>query len=626
MDYANETNFVVPDCAIASPISPSTQTCEDCTLNPEQSICSVPAHPVNRSHSKEDVWEVMTSETASEQSCKLLEEANPSSFASKTCLDCYQPPLFPEPNPAHISNRCSASFTPVGTMHSGLLSEQPNLKLSGEEPACYLLPRPGALSKSSASSRPPGNTKSEAKAKKLGIIQKNEVFNPEWLEQEFGLPIGWTDPQECRAATELIALVERPLEIFSTPESLRSPLEESCTSTPYVAESDGEYSVSREEKNSNGSSQPQKSKSSDCWYTPLYIIELVLRVLGAIELDPCADDGKHIPALKHFAAADDGLSREWSGRVFMNPPYSCPGKWMKKLQVEYESGRVREAIALVPAATDTKWLSPVLKSQVACFWAGRIKFLDVNYQPRLSARQAHCLVYWGDNWQRFKEVFDEYGVVQIPLALISNELLGDKKNNPSNFISPSKRQQGSGNGSIHWRTIIKNGKDYPQAYYHWIEVGKKRTKYIPQHLLGAIQQASLEKRPVIEILELLGVGISSQKLLGDKNLDKPKTIETSTFGDNPSNNPSNYISPSKNRRDRGEGSGTIHWRTITKNGKDYPQAYYHYEFWNGGDRLTKSSRYIPKRLLPQVQKLDADKAPVREILQVLGGLAALPGV
>jgi hypothetical protein len=65
---------------------------------------------------------------------------------------------------------------------------------------------------------------------------------------------------------------------------------------------------------------------------------------------------------------------------------------------------------------------------------------------------------------------------------------------------------------------------------------------------------------------------------------------------------------------------------LLKNGKDYPQAYYHYEFWNGGDRLTKSSRYIPKRLLSQVQKLDADKAPVREILQVLGELAASPGV
>ena len=35
-----------------------------------------------------------------------------------------------------------------------------------------------------------------AKAKKLGLIAKKQVFNPEWLELElqFGLPIGWTSP------------------------------------------------------------------------------------------------------------------------------------------------------------------------------------------------------------------------------------------------------------------------------------------------------------------------------------------------------------------------------------------------------------------------------------------------
>ena len=48
------------------------------------------------------------------------------------------------------------------------------------------------------------------------------------------------------------------------------------------------------------------------------------------------------------------------------------------------------------------------------------------------------------------------------------------------------------------------------------------------------------------------------------------------------------------------------------------QAYYHYEFWNQGDRLVKSTKYIPKRLLSQVQRLEQDKEPVREILKLLG--------
>ena len=160
-----------------------------------------------------------------------------------------------------------------------------------------------------------------------------------------------------------------------------------------------------------------KSLSSDEWYTPPNISELVIQVLGQITLDPCADEGKHIRAAQHYTASDDGLIQEWNGRVFMNPPYSQPGAWIKKLQAEFESGRVTEAIALVPAATDTKWLSPILKSQPVCFWTGRIKFLDTNYKPRLSARQSHCLVYWGENWERFKEVFDSYGVVYPPASM-----------------------------------------------------------------------------------------------------------------------------------------------------------------------------------------------------------------
>jgi hypothetical protein len=78
------------------------------------------------------------------------------------------------------------------------------------------------------------------------------------------------------------------------------------------------------------------------------------------------------------------------------------------------------------------------------------------------------------------------------------------------------------------------------------------------------------------------------------------------------------ISSRKRRRRKGDGSGCIYWRTVTKKGKDYHEAYYQYEFWNGGDRLIKSTKYIPKRLLTQVQQMEQQKAPVREILMLLG--------
>ncbi|MHC5614435.1 MAG: hypothetical protein ACYTXA_26465 [Nostoc sp.] len=72
------------------------------------------------------------------------------------------------------------------------------------------------------------------------------------------------------------------------------------------------------------------------------------------------------------------------------------------------------------------------------------------------------------------------------------------------------------------------------------------------------------------------------------------------------------VNPSKIRQYKGEGSGSIHWRTITKNGRDYQQAYYHYEFWSEGDRLVKSSKYIPKRLLNRVQEFKSSRVGTRK--------------
>jgi hypothetical protein len=207
---------------------------------------------------------------------------------------------------------------------------------------------------------------------------------------------------------------------------------------------------------------------------------------------------------------------------------------------------------------------------------------------------------------------------------MSEVLLGDKDKSPSkdakpSYISPSnkspsktRRRKGFGNGSIHWRTINRNGFDYPQAYYHWKEGSRKRTKYIRSHLLERVREAEEQKRPVIEILQLLGVvqSPSNEVVLGDKLISPSKDEQQSNISKSKN-------SPSK-RRDKGEGSGCIYWRTITKNGKDYQQAYYHYEIWSKGDRLVKSSKYIPKRLLDRVQELDDQKAPVREILKLLG--------
>ncbi|BAZ15575.1 hypothetical protein NIES4071_74470 [Calothrix sp. NIES-4071] len=78
------------------------------------------------------------------------------------------------------------------------------------------------------------------------------------------------------------------------------------------------------------------------------------------------------------------------------------------------------------------------------------------------------------------------------------------------------------------------------------------------------------------------------------------------------------ISSRKTRRLKGTGSGCIYHRKVIKKGKEYYEAYYQYEFWDKGDCLIKSSKYIQKKLLAIVQELNQQKVPVREILEILG--------
>jgi DNA N-6-adenine-methyltransferase (Dam)/Protein of unknown function (DUF3102) len=98
------------------------------------------------------------------------------------------------------------------------------------------------------------------------------------------------------------------------------------------------------------------SSESSEWYTPPHIVDLVEATLGEIDLDPCGHPDSPVRATTTYTAAEDGLARPWSGRLYLNPPYGRQiDGWIDKLVAEYESGSVTEAIALVPARTDTAW-------------------------------------------------------------------------------------------------------------------------------------------------------------------------------------------------------------------------------------------------------------------------------
>ena len=104
------------------------------------------------------------------------------------------------------------------------------------------------------------------------------------------------------------------------------------------------------------------SSACDSWYTPSHILQLVRRVFqgGIIDLDPCSNPQAQqvIQACRLLSSADDGLApdTQWSGRVFVNPPFgsrrgsSLQAQFLAKAMHEHASAGATEVLLLLKAA------------------------------------------------------------------------------------------------------------------------------------------------------------------------------------------------------------------------------------------------------------------------------------
>jgi hypothetical protein len=143
--------------------------------------------------------------------------------------------------------------------------------------------------------------------------------------------------------------------------------------------------------------------------TPDLIIERAIRTMGAIDLDPCAESAldPNVPAAAHFTLEDDGLAQDWYGRIYMNPPYGRQiGHWVAKLVAEFEAGRVQQAVALLPARTDTRWMT-LLREYPRCYIRGRLKFKGHS----AAAPFPSAVVFVGSGHRSFISSFNDIGDV-----------------------------------------------------------------------------------------------------------------------------------------------------------------------------------------------------------------------
>ncbi len=150
-------------------------------------------------------------------------------------------------------------------------------------------------------------------------------------------------------------------------------------------------------------------------YTPSQYIESARKVMLAIDLDPASNDmaQETVKAAKYYTVNEDGLSQAWSGRVWMNPPYTARviNKFITKLVDHYMDGQVSDAIILTNNNTDTSWFHEAAKTCTAiCFTAGRINFLKRD-GSKSSPTNGQAFLYFGKSKARFKKEFSRYGVI-----------------------------------------------------------------------------------------------------------------------------------------------------------------------------------------------------------------------
>ncbi len=159
------------------------------------------------------------------------------------------------------------------------------------------------------------------------------------------------------------------------------------------------------------------------WGTPVKYVEAVKAVFGGtIELDPCSNEYSIVNAETELQLPEnDGLKERWDfATIYVNPPYGSDRQrgttiknWLAKCALtRKEYGN--EIIALVPVATNTgHWKQSVYgQANAICFlYDTRLKFLENGQDVGKGAPMSCCMIYWGDNYNVFYDVFIKYGAV-----------------------------------------------------------------------------------------------------------------------------------------------------------------------------------------------------------------------
>jgi phage N-6-adenine-methyltransferase len=157
--------------------------------------------------------------------------------------------------------------------------------------------------------------------------------------------------------------------------------------------------------------------ADDEWYTPAVYIEAARTAMGGIDLDPASNAlaQRWIRAGAYYTKNDDGLTKPWPGRVWLNPPYSRAliGPFIDKLVEEVATRRTTKAILLTHSNTDTAWYQAAATAASAvCYTRGRIR-LEKDDGARAAPVKGSSFMYFGADVESFREAFRRFGSILL---------------------------------------------------------------------------------------------------------------------------------------------------------------------------------------------------------------------
>lgn len=178
---------------------------------------------------------------------------------------------------------------------------------------------------------------------------------------------------------------------------------------------------------------------SQSWGTPVKYVNAVKQIFnGTIDLDPCSNEYSIVNAVTEYRLPEqDGLKESWAfEKIFVNPPYGSDKErkttiknWLAKCAYAHEKYG-SEVLALVPIAANTAhWKKHVFtQARAICFlYDTRLKFLENGKDTGKGAPMACSIVYWGDDYQKFYDIFIRYGAVVDISNLIGENIGQDAK-------------------------------------------------------------------------------------------------------------------------------------------------------------------------------------------------------